>query len=213
MFINFEGVDGSGKTSVIQSITEYLKNQGYDLIVTREPGGTKISEQIREILLNVHNFDMLPVTEALLYAASRAQHVYEKILPALQSKKIVITDRYIHSSLAYQGIVKKLTPSLIEEINRPAINHNLYPDVTFILDVPIDVARLRMNKDTARECDRFDQESADFHQQVRNAFKTISKDYNTISNPIYIIDASKPLKEVVADILKILLSKISEIKE
>ena len=213
MFINFEGVDGSGKTSVIQAITEYLKNQGYDLIVTREPGGTKISEQIREILLNAENFDMLPVTEALLYAASRSQHVYEKILPALQANQIVITDRYIHSSLAYQGIVKKLTPSLVEEINRPAINQNLYPDITFVLDVPIEVARARMNRDTSRAADRFDQESADFHQQVRNAFKTVGKDYSTELHPIYIIDASKPLKEVVKDILKILLPKISEIKE
>lgn len=205
MFINFEGVDGSGKTSVINAITTYLKNQGYDLEITREPGGTSISEQIRTILLNPNNTGMYPLAEAYLYAASRAQHVFEKILPALKKNKIVITDRFVHSSLAYQGIVKKLGLEFVLNLNRPAINETLFPDITFILDVSAEIARARMSKDVTRVADRFDQESALFHQQVRDAFKTVAQTYNSDKAKIFIIDASKPLEVVVQDILDILL--------
>ena len=205
MFINFEGVDGSGKTSVINAITTYLKNQGYDLEITREPGGTSISEQIRTILLNPNNTEMYPLAEAYLYAASRDQHVFEKILPALKKNKIVITDRFVHSSLAYQGVVKKLGLEFVLNLNRPAINETLFPDITFILDVPAEIARARMSKDVTRVADRFDQESALFHQQVRDAFKTVAQTYNSDKAKIFIIDASKPLEVVVQDILDILL--------
>lgn len=208
MFINFEGVDGSGKTSVINIITTYLKNQGYDLEITREPGGTSISEQIRQILLNPNNTDILPITEAYLYASARAQHVFEKILPALKKNKIVITDRFLHSSLAYQGIVKKLGPDLVYKINWEAIDRGVLPNITFILDVPTEIAKKRMSTDSKRQADRFDQESVEFHKQVREAFKEIQQRFNFDRSKIFVIDASKPLEEVAKEILDILLPKL-----
>jgi len=210
MFINFEGVDGCGKTSVINAITIYLKNQGYNLEVTREPGGTSISEQIRQILLNPNNTDMLPLTEAYLYASARAQHVYKKILPALKNNKIVITDRYIHSSLAYQGVVKKLGIDFVYDLNLNAIDGGLvFPDITFILDVPIEVALERIAADPNRKADRFDQESIEFHKQVREAFKEVQRrfDFGTHWQCI-LIDASRSLEDVVKEILDILLPRL-----
>lgn len=207
MFINFEGVDGSGKTSVINAITTYLKNQGYNLEVTREPGGTHISEQIRQILLNPNNTDMLPITEAYLYASARAQHVYEKIIPALKNNKIVITDRFIHSSLAYQGRVKKLGIVSVYDLNLDAIDGGrVFPDITFILDVPTEIALKRIAADPSRKADRFDQESIEFHKRVREAFKEVYYQFDDSSRwQCILIDASKSLEEVVKEILDILL--------
>ena len=207
MFINFEGVDGCGKTSVINAITTHLKNQGYNLEVTREPGGTHISEQIRQILLNPNNTDMLPITEAYLYASARAQHVYEKIIPALKNNKIVITDRFIHSSLAYQGRVKKLGIDFVYGLNSGAINGGrVFPDITFILDVPTEIALERIAADPSRKADRFDQESIEFHKRVREAFQEVQSRFNYGSRlQCILIDASKSLEEVVKEILDILL--------
>jgi len=133
-FITLEGPDGSGKSTITKLLTSYLKDAGYDVVTTREPGGTQISEKIRKIILDNDNTKMSYIAEALLYAASRAQHVHEKILPALKDGSIVICERFVHSSLVYQGIGRGLGIEKIKEINDFAIQ-GLTPDITLFFDV------------------------------------------------------------------------------
>ena len=140
-FITIEGTDGSGKSTQIGLLMDYLNKKGVDVLFTREPGGTPIGEKIREIILDVNNREMAPETEALLYAASRSQHVREKIIPAVEEGKIVICDRFVDSSLAYQGAARRMGMETIMEMNRAALG-GIMPDLTVFLDLP------------AAECDR-----------------------------------------------------------
>lgn len=187
-FIVFEGSDGSGKSTVLESVKEYLDQANVDYILTREPGGTKIGEQIRDILLNIENKEMDDRTEALLFAAARAQGVAEKVKKELEMGRIVISDRYVLSSLVYQGYARDLSLEGVKAINEFAID-GLHPDYTFFLDVdPITVLN---RKRQAVEADRLEDESNSYHERVYEGYKKLLDPENTI-----VIDASKSLEEV-----------------
>lgn len=192
MFITFEGGEGSGKTTAIKRIIAELESRGYEVILTREPGGTPIGEQIRNVILDKANTAMDPRTEALLYAASRRQHLAEKILPAIKEGKVVLCDRYLDSSLAYQGGARNLG---IEEI----LNVNLYategfePDITFLFDIEPELGLARIAANAGREVNRLDVEKLEFHHKVRESFHKVAAMF---PKRFRIIDASKGPDEV-----------------
>ncbi|HEX2924916.1 MAG TPA: dTMP kinase, partial [Ruminiclostridium sp.] len=163
IFITFEGTDGSGKTTQIRRLENYMKEKGYDVVLSREPGGTRVSEIIRALILDPQNKEIVPLTEMILYAASRAQHVAEVIEPAVENGKIVICDRYVDSSYAYQGGGRGMDLKTIADVNRIAINGTV-PDITFFLDIDPEISiRRRINSTGA---DRIEQEKLEFHQRV-----------------------------------------------
>lgn len=170
-FITFEGPEGSGKTSVIKEVYEALKRQGHDVIVTREPGGVAISERIRSLLLDYNDEVMDARTEALLFAASRRQHVIEVIKPALEAGKIVLCDRYIDSSLAYQGVARDLGIEEVYSLNLFAIETYI-PDLTLFIDISPETGLKRVKKNQ-RAMDRLDLETLDFHQKVYEGYQTL----------------------------------------
>ncbi|MBF6625352.1 dTMP kinase [Aerococcaceae bacterium zg-BR9] len=193
-FITFEGPEGAGKTTVIQLLVEKLKDEGYpDIVVTREPGGSHIAEQIRTVILDCNNTLMDKRTEALLFAAARRQHLVEVVLPALEQGKIVLCDRFIDSSLAYQGLARDIEVEKIWDINQFAIEGTL-PDLTLLIDVPAEIGLERIHQSRKDEkFDRLDQEALTFHQQVREAFLSLAKDYARIK----VIDGTQALEDVV----------------
>ncbi len=169
-FITFEGIEGSGKTTQINLLAEYLKNKGCDVLVSREPGGTPLGEKIRNLLLDPQYDSMDYRTEILLYAADRAQHVKEKIKPALKNGKIVISDRFADSNLAYQAAGRGLDYEMVYQINDWVID-STWPDLTFILDVDIKEGLKRARAQSFEaEGDRLEREVDDFHQRVREAY-------------------------------------------
>ena len=203
-FITFEGPDGSGKTTVATEVCRLLKERGYDVIHTREPGGIAISEDIRNIILDPKNTMMDAKTEALLYAASRRQHLVEKVFPAVKAGKIVICERFLDSSLAYQGYGRNLGFDEVLAINLFAID-NTYPDMTIYLDVDEEVGLSRL-KDRSFK-DRLDQESLDFHHRVCKGYREVLKRFK---NRITVIDASKPKEEVIDASMKEILKLIND---
>ncbi|CCI61228.1 dTMP kinase [Staphylococcus equorum subsp. equorum Mu2] len=188
-FITFEGPEGSGKTTVIQQVSERLETE-YDVVLTREPGGVKTGEQIREVLLE--GDDMDERTEALLFAASRREHLVGKVIPSLDEGKIVLCDRYIDSSLAYQGYARGIGIEEVKSINKFAIN-GLYPDRTIYLDVSVEVGRDRIQKNQ-RNQNRLDQEDVIFHEKVVEGYKKI---IHNESKRFIVIDANRSIEEVV----------------
>lgn len=192
MFITFEGPDGSGKSTIIKKVYERLVNDGFDIVLTREPGGTPIAEKIRDIILDNSNVALDARTEALLYAASRRQHLVEKIRPALKEGKIVICDRFLDSSLAYQGGGRNLGVQNVLNINLFA-TENTYPDLTLFFDIDPELGLKRVSQDKKRVADRLDNENENFHEKVYSTFKEIVK---TNSQRIITIDASKSIEEV-----------------
>ena len=203
-FITFEGGEGSGKTTVIKEVAKRLENEGYKLILTREPGGTPIAEEIRNVILDKKNTNMDPRTEALLYAASRRQHLVEKIWPALKRGEIVFCDRYLDSSLAYQGGARGLGIVLL--INMFATEGS-YPNLTLLFDIEPELGLQRINANSNREVNRLDLEKLDFHKKVREYFHLLAKRY---PNRYLIIDASKPLNEVIEDAYKAIKEEIEK---
>jgi len=193
MFITFEGGEGSGKSTVLKTIAELLNKDGYQAVTTREPGGTPISEQIRSVILDKKNTAMDPRTEALLYAASRRQHLVEKVWPALKDGKIVLCDRFLDSSLAYQGGARNLGIDNVLNINLFA-TEGTYPDLTLLFDIVPEEGLERIAKNKGREVNRLDLEQMAFHHKVREAFHELAKRYR---DRYVIIDASKPLGDVV----------------
>lgn len=179
LFISFEGPDGSGKTTQIDMLREYIKREGYDILLTREPGGTKISEKIREVTLDPENKEMGDVCEVLLYAASRAQHVHELIGPALDAGKVVICDRFVDSSIVYQGYARGLGEDMVSQINDFAIQGRK-PDVTFLITVPAEVGIKRKNKDG--QLDRLEQEDILFHKKVCEGYNRLKGREDRIIN-------------------------------
>ncbi|NLL70498.1 MAG: dTMP kinase [Epulopiscium sp.] len=173
-FITMEGPDGSGKTTQIQLLKQELQKQGYEVLVTREPGGTSIGEQIRKVILDVNNVAMDPMTEAILYAAARAQHVKELIQPALEQNKIVLCDRFLDSSIAYQGVARGLGMDMVEGLNHYATG-GLNPDITFFIDMD-PVMGLQRKKNQA-QLDRLEKETLDFHQKVYKGYLALWKKY------------------------------------
>lgn len=170
-FITFEGVEGSGKSTQIKRAVRFLKRQGFKVRVLREPGGTKVSEAIRKILLNKRNAEMVPETELLLYLAARAQIVKEKILPALETGYVVICDRFEDSTLAYQGFGRNLSIKSIEFVSQIVVRGGLKPDRTFLFDIAPAQSFRRMRG----KKDRMEQESLLFHQRVRNGFLRLAR--------------------------------------
>lgn len=175
ILISFEGSEGSGKTTQISRLVARLREQGHEIVTTREPGGTKIGEQVREILL--HNVDgdrMFAETELLLFAAARAQIVRETIAPALLRGAIVLSDRYLDSSTVYQGIARNLGKGPVNEINRFAVG-TVMPDITVVIDVPTSVSIERISKRKGARPDRIEQENIDFYEKVRAGYLVLAK--------------------------------------
>ena len=193
-FITFEGGEGTGKTTIINYISKYLNDKGYNVITTREPGGIEIAEQIRNIILDVKNTKMDYRTEALLYAASRTQHLAEKIIPALKENKIVLCDRYLDSSLVYQGIARGLGIENVLKVNMFATEY--MPNITFFIDVKPEICFKRL-KDNHREMDRLDLEKMDFHNMVYEGYKEVAKMY---PKRIVSIDGDRKIEDIIEDI-------------
>ncbi len=201
LFITLEGPDGSGKSTIIKLIQEYLLNKGIDFIQTREPGGTSIGEDIRHIILDNKNTHMAAETEALLYAASRAQHVHEKIIPALEEGKLVLSDRFVLSSLAYQGVGRDLGIDKVKSINDFALD-GLYPDLILFFHIDPEVTLKRKTIGTSG--DRLEKEGTDFHNKVYNGYMELLKLY---PDKIKLIDASQSREQV----FKSSIEKIEEL--
>ena len=196
LFISIEGTDGAEKSTQIDLLKKYITEKGRDVIVTREPGGTPISEKIREIILDNNNSEMSYITEALLYAASRAQHVNEKIKPALMEGKIIICDRFVDSSIAYQCAARGISREIIEDINKYAID-GIMPDITLYFDItPQEGIKRKKNMHTL---DRIEQEKQDFHNKVYEGYQMLLKLY---PERIKRIDASKDIYDVHNQVLK-----------
>lgn len=204
MFITLEGPEGSGKTTAVNTAVKELEKLGYKIVRTREPGGTDIAEQIRNVILDKANTAMDPRTEALLYAASRRQHLVEKVWPAVKEGKIVICDRYLDSSLAYQGGARELGIDNVLNINMFA-TEGTFPDLTLLFDIEPEVGLARIAANASREVNRLDLEKLDFHKKVRNTFLELAKRY---PERFVVIDASKSQEEVAKATLDTILSRL-----
>lgn len=194
-FISVEGSDGSGKSTQMKKIQEYLCSHGQEVITTREPGGTAISEAIRALLLNPENRAMTAKTEMLLYAAARAQHVEELILPALAAGRHVLTDRFADSGIAYQGYGRELG-DMVADVNRIATS-GAEPDITFYLDLPPEAGIARKQSETAHKMDRLELEEQAFHIRVQQGFAALCQQHG---QRIRRIDAGRSADAVFADI-------------
>lgn len=190
LFITFEGGEGAGKTTLIEGIFRHLTSLGYAVIKTREPGGTKIGEKIRSLLLEVQEEKISPLAELSLFLAARAQHIEEVILPALQAGKIVLCDRFNDSSVAYQGMARNLGK---EEVARTCgfISQGLKPDLTFYLDIEPSLGLSRVQR--TRVQDRIEQEGLSFHAKIRKAYLDLSREH---PERIHLLDASLPKERV-----------------
>lgn len=173
-FIVLEGIDGSGKTTQMKYIDEFLSTQDIKYKCTREPGGIKISEDIREIILDKNNIAMDNKTEALLYAASRRQHLIEKVMPSLEDDYHVICDRYVYSSLVYQGYARGIGIDEVFNINNFAIENKI-PDLTIFIDVDVDIALKRIQ--SRKNMDRLDLENAEFHKKTLKGYECVIEKY------------------------------------
>lgn len=202
-FITFEGGEGSGKTTVIEKIKKDLEELNFTVLKTREPGGSKISEQIRDVILNVENTNMDYMTEALLYAASRRQHLEEIIRPAIKKGKVVICDRYIDSSLAYQGYARGLGVDEVYNLNLVATNGFL-PEVTIFIDLDPEVGLERI-KNNQREVDRLDLEKINFHEKVREGYLMLASKF---PNRFIVVNGNQTREQVYEDVKKIILARV-----
>ena len=204
IFITFEGPDGSGKTTIAELLYNQLISESYDVILTREPGGNDIAEQIRQIILDTKNTTMDVRTEALLYAASRRQHLVEKIIPALKAGKIILCDRFIDSSLVYQGIGRKIGIDEVYAINKFAIE-DVMPDLTIMFDITPEEGLERINNCTERTADRLDLETLDFHKSAYFGYMQVAEMFK---NRIVKINASLSIEEVYKQAYKIIKGQL-----
>lgn len=203
-FIVFEGGDGSGKSTILEKVYDYLVNNGVKCIKTREPGGIKISEYIRSIILDTKNTEMDRKTEALLYAAARRQHLVEKVIPELNNGTIVLCDRFIYSSLAYQGYAREIDVEEIFQINKFAVGEYM-PDLNILFDVSPEVGLSRINKNKDREVNRLDLEKMDFHKRVREGYYKLVEENR---DKFEIINAEKSIDEVFNEVKEIIINFI-----
>ena len=209
MFITLEGIEGSGKTTQIPNIVTYLRNQGHDCVVTREPGGTKIGQKIRAILLDPDSADLDPLAELLLYTADRAQHLHEIVYPSLKKGKTVLCDRYFDATVAYQSFARGLDIDLINGLHRMVLD-DLKPDLTILLDLPVDVGLSRAWKQidngtrTGRET-RFEEEQLDFHERVRAGYLHIAQ---CEKERFQVVDAAGDVDSVYREIIEILAAYV-----
>jgi len=203
IFITFEGPDGAGKTTQIRYLTEHLQTMGMEVDITREPGGTPIGEQIREVLLNVDNRAMHPVTEAMLYAASRAQHVQQRIRPALQQGHAVLCDRFVDSSIAYQAVGRGMGVEQIMQINAAALD-GIMPDVTICLLVTPEQSALRQQ---GKQLDRLELEDRLFKQRVYDGYMQLAK---ADPDRVTVLNADRPIEELAGQIREIIDRKLDQ---
>lgn len=206
LLVSLEGPDGAGKSSVLEALVPILEENGHQVVTTREPGGVPISEAIREVILDQKNTEMDGKTELLLYIASRRQHLIEKVLPALESGKLVIMDRFIDSSVAYQGFGRGLSVSDIEWLNRFATD-GLKPDVTLYFDLDVEEGLARIARNKNREVNRLDLEGLDMHRRVRQGYLYA---FENEPDRIVKIDASQTLESVVQDSLAVLNKRLND---
>ena len=206
LFITIEGPEGSGKTTVAKKVVEALQNEGYKVLYTREPGGVGIAEKIRDIILDVNNTNLDPRSEALLYAASRRQHLIEKVIPALEKDYIVICDRFVDSSLAYQGHARGLGIDEIYNINLFAINER-FQDMTILLNIDPEVGLARIMKNRQDEVNRLDLEGMSFHKLVHEGYEIIKEKY---SERFTLVDGNNTPEVVFDSVYKIIKEKINE---
>lgn len=192
MFITFEGGEGSGKTTLILSLMDWLKENHIEAISTREPGGSKIAEKIRGIILDVENKQITPKTEALLFAAARVQHLEETVLPALSLNKVVVCDRYLDSSLAYQGYARGLGIEAVLKINAFAVEH--MPNYTVYIDQDPEIGLSRIK---SRDNNRLDLEQLDFHNKVRNGYLKLAQLYK---DRYIVINGNQSIETLIADV-------------
>lgn len=203
-FITFEGPEGAGKSTIAKQIKDYLVESGKSVTLTREPGGIDIAEKIRSIILDKRHTMMDGRTEALLYAAARRQHLVEKVIPALKQGHVVLCDRFIDSSLAYQGYARGLGMEEVLDINKFAIDQNM-PNLTLYFDVSPEIGLERINKNKDREVNRLDLETLDFHHKVYEGYKLLIERF---SERIVCIDAEQTENKVYEDVKSIIYRKL-----
>ena len=202
--VSLEGPEGAGKTSVLEALIPILEDRGVEVLTTREPGGVLIGEKIREVILDPSHTEMDPKTELLLYIASRRQHLVEKVLPALAAGKLVIMDRFIDSSVAYQGFGRGLDIEAIDWLNEFATD-GLKPDLTLYFDIEVEEGLARIAANSDREINRLDMEGLDLHRKVRQGYLSLLEKE---ANRIVKIDASLPLDQVIANTQQLLLDRM-----
>ena len=205
--ISFEGPDGAGKSTVLDRLAEQLRAEGQDVAVTREPGGVPIAEKIREVILDPAHTAMDEKTELLLYIASRRQHLAERVLPALAQGKVVLMDRFIDSSVAYQGFGRGLSVADIDWLNAYATD-GLKPDLTLYFDIDVEEGLDRIARSKERGADRLDQENVAWHERVRQGYLTIlEQDPGRVVK----IDASQPLEQVLVEAEGLLRKEMNQV--
>ncbi|MGL6008875.1 MAG: dTMP kinase [Culicoidibacterales bacterium] len=199
-FITFEGGEGAGKTTVIEAVRVELERRGFDVVVTREPGGTPIAEKIREVILDVGHTEMAAKTEVLLYAAARAQHVEELVIPSLHAGKIVLCDRFVDSSLVYQAYARDIGFDIVYKLNAYSIGE-YWPQATILLDIipEVGLKRVFSNRD-ASEINRLDQEALSFHEAVYEGYQDLAKRF---AQRFRIVDASRDVEMVIRETITI----------
>lgn len=203
-FITFEGVEGCGKSTQVRRLQQRLEAGGREVVVTREPGGTTVSEAIRGILLDCAHDGMQPMTELLLYAAARAQHVAELIAPALEAGKVVLCDRFADSTTAYQGAGRGVAPDAVELVHRLATG-GIWPDLTVVLDVPAEVGLERAN--SCGRPDRMEQECIEFHRRVRQGFLDLAR---RESERVRVIDGTGSEDEVAEKVAALVEERLAQ---
>ncbi|MFS9151614.1 dTMP kinase [Streptococcus sp. HMSC067H01] len=202
--VSLEGPEGAGKTSVLEALIPILEDRGIEVLSTREPGGVLIGEKIREVILDPSHTEMDPKTELLLYIASRRQHLVEKVLPALAAGKLVIMDRFIDSSVAYQGFGRGLDKEAIDWLNEFATD-GLKPDLTLYFDIEVEEGLARIAANSDREVNRLDMEGLNLHRKVRQGYLSLLEKE---ANRIVKIDASLPLDQVIANTQQLLFDRM-----
>ena len=201
-FLTLEGLDGSGKTTQVDRLEKSLRDYGFSVLRTREPGGCEISEEIRHTILTTDHMEMCPACEALLYAAARAQHVHEIIRPAVERGQLVLCDRFVDSSIAYQGGGRELGTDVVCEMNAPAVG-DMMPDATVYLAIDHQLALERRH--SASSLDRIEVESAAFHERVQNAYEKLIREH---AKRFLVVDGEQAMDRVAADVLDAVLSRI-----
>ena len=205
IFVTLEGGEGAGKTTIMHAVAKELEKRGYDVMQTREPGGIKIAEQIRGIILDTNNTEMDVRCEALLYAAARRQHLIEKVQPALRENKIVLCDRFIDSSIVYQGIARGIGVEEVWHMNQFAIEGNM-PEVTIFFDLTPEAGLARIAANEQREVNRLDLEGIKFHELVYQGYKQQCEKH---PNRIVSINASESIEAVTQTVLNLILEKLT----
>ena len=202
--VSLEGPEGAGKTSVLEALIPILEDRGIEVLSTREPGGVLIGEKIREVILDPSHTEMDPKTELLLYIASRRQHLVEKVLPALAAGKLVIMDRFIDSSVAYQGFGRGLDKEAIDWLNE-FVTDGLKPDLTLYFDIEVEEGLARIAANSDREVNRLDMEGLDLHRKVRRGYLSLLEKE---TDRIVKIDASLPLDQVIENTQQLLFDRM-----